>query len=356
MIKKLSILAIFSLTISLSAIKQGSAFDFGKASSGRSYIYIVGSSTISPLMAAISEEFSHKQSLEDSSFTTPVVESSGTIEGFDVFCEGVGEKYPDFTNASRAIEENEIEKCNKNGVKDIVEIKIGYDGIVIGNSVESKKVSLTKEQVFLALAQKVADKKTGKLINNPYSKWSEIDPRLPNFDIIFYGPPSTSGTREVFAELLLEKVCLNQKEFIEAYKDITLRKKQCHTLRGDGKFVESGENDNLIIKNLKSNPQAFGFFGFNFLVENGNVIQAVKIDGTDPSFDSISSKKYQLSRPLFVYFKKENINISVKMREFIKEIISVDAIGNKGYLSYHGLVTLSDSELRQLRKNILLKI
>jgi phosphate transport system substrate-binding protein len=322
----------------------------------RSYIYVVGSSTVSPLMTAVSEEFSRDQSLNNKVIITPVVEANGTAEGFRLFCAGVGYQYPDFANASQLIGENEIKQCNHNGVKEIVPIKIGYDGIVIGNSVKGKKIKLTKEQIFLALAQKVFDAKSKKLIDNPYKKWSEIDPALPPVKITVYGPPLTSGTRDVFVGIVMEDACFKKKEFIKIYENQDLRKKQCRTLRNDGVFVESGENDNLIIENLKNNPEALGIFGFNFLVANKKVIQAVKIEGVEPTFASISSKKYEFSRPLFVYFKKEHLKLIPYMREFILEIINPETIGNKGYLANSGLIPLSNYELEKITKDVLLEL
>ncbi len=246
-----------------------------------------------------------------------------------------------------------METCSHNGVKQIVEIKIGYDGIVFGNLAGGKKIKLTKEQIFLALAEKVADKKTKKLVPNFYETWDEIDPKLPKTKILVYGPPASSGTRDVFADIVLEEICLAKKEFLDEFPDFHARKKQCHTLRNDGHFIESGENDRLIIEHLKADSNAFGIFGFNFLIENQKTIQAASIDSVEPNASSIASKKYSLSRPLFVYFKKENLNSTPQMREFISEIISQETIGSKGYLVRSGLIALSDAELDEVRKNTL---
>ena len=207
-------LVIFSIFLPL---KSSAAFDFGF--NKRSYLHIVGSSTISPFMTAVSEEFARNQNLKNFTTKTPFVESSGTRVGFESFCGGVGLKYPDFVNASRPIERSEVAKCDANGVEKIVEIEIGYDGIVVGNSVRSKKLKLTKEQIFLALAEKIVDPKSKKLIANPYQKWSDIDRALPKSEILFYGPPLSSGTRDVFVDLVMEDTCFHQKEFVEIYKD-----------------------------------------------------------------------------------------------------------------------------------------
>jgi phosphate transport system substrate-binding protein len=319
----------------------------------RLQIQVVGSSTISPFLTAISEEFSREQNLKNIATITPAVESTGTGNGFKMFCGGVGAKFPDFVNASRAISDSEMETCSHNGVKQIVEIKIGYDGIVFGNLAGGKKIKLTKEQIFLALAEKVADKKTKKLVPNFYQTWDEIDSKLPKTKILVYGPPSSSGTRDVFADIVLEESCLAKKEFVDEFPDFHTRKKQCHTLRNDEHFIESGENDRLIIEHLKTNSDAFGIFGFNFLIENQKIIQAASIDSVAPNTNSIASKKYSLARPLFVYFKKENLNYTPQMREFISEIINPETIGPKGYLVRSGLIAMSDAELDEVRKNIL---
>lgn len=343
--------ALLALLISFIPLKNGFSFSFDKEK--RSYLYVTGSSTISPLMASVSEEFSRTQNLNGIETKTPHVESIGTRNGFISFCEGIGYKYPDFVNASRHIDQSELDNCKKHGVNEVIEIKIGYDGIILGNFRKSAVTKLTKEQIFLALAEKVVDKKTHKIIDNPYKKWSEIDPSLPNRNILIYGPPATSGTRDVFIDMVMEESCFNKKEFVDNYPSYESRKAQCSKIRSDGKFIESGENDDLIVQNLKNNPDSLGILGFHFLVANQHLIKAVKINGIDPNFNNISSKKYQLSRPLFVYFKKENLNLMPQMKDFIKEIINPETIGKNGYLVHSGLVPLTDSDLEKVRNNII---
>ncbi len=343
---------LVALTFLISFIPLESNAGFDYFFKPRSYILLTGSSTISPLAAAISEEFSRTQNLQNSPVKTPVVESTGTGEGFRLFCNGTGRNHPDFVNASRQIEDNELKKCSKNGVNGVVEIKIGYDGIVIGNSINSSKFNLSKEQIFAALAQKIFDEKSEKFVNNPYKKWSEIDPSLPETEILVFGPPLTSGTRDIFNELLMESACFAKKEFVDAYEDGELRRKICRNIRDDGAFIASGENDNLIIQNLKNNPNALGIFGFNFLVTNQTVMQAAQVENVAPSFESIASKQYPLSRPLFIYFKKEHLDLIPKMREFVNEIISAETLGSNGYLLHNGLIALTDDELNQVRKAV----
>jgi phosphate transport system substrate-binding protein len=315
----------------------------------RNYLHLVGSSTVSPFMAAVSEEFSRERALKNLAIQTPVAHATGTVGGFKLFCGGIGYKYPDIVGASRAIDESEIINCHNNGVKDIVAVKIGYDGIVIANAKGGKNFSLTKHQIFLALAEKIYDPKTKKIIANPYKNWNEIDAKLPKTPILFYGPPATSGTRDVFVDMIMEGSCKMQKEFVMAYADYNERKAQCHKIRNDGVFVESGENDDNIVRSLKQNPQALGIFGFNFLVVNPNAIQPVKIEGLNPTYQNISSKAYELSRPLYIYFKKEHLDLIPYMRDFITEIVNPETIGRKGYLVHNGLVAMGDEELERVR-------
>ena len=303
---------------------------------------MAGSSTVYPFARTIAEEFG-----KNSSFKTPVVESIGTGGGIKLFCLGVGEKFIDFANASREIKPSELKICNKNGVKNIVGIKIGYDGIVIANSTKAKPLNLTKEQIFLALADKVLI--NGKLVKNPYQKWSDFDKSLPNKAIVVYGPPPTSGTRDSFAELVMQEACVHNKATIAAIKN----KKNCRIIRSDGKFIEAGENDNLIIQKLKNNRDALGIFGYSYLEQNAGIIQGAKIEGVDPTFKNISSGKYTISRPLFIYFKKEHLPLIKGMKEFANAIVNKDAIGEEGYLIDKGLIPSSDAEIEKMQKEIL---
>ncbi len=314
----------------------------------RSHIHIVGSSTVYPFSAVIAETFGR-----DTEFRTPIVEATGTGGGFKFFCSGVGFSYPDFVNASRRIEVSEVRRCLENNIKEIVEIKIGYDGITLAKSNSGPKFQLTKTQIFLALAEKIPDKNTGQLIENPYTKWRDIDLKLPDVKIRIYGPPSTSGTRDAFSELVMEEACINMEEFVEIYPDKKIRGKKCRIIRSDGAFIEAGENDNLIIQKLRNDNSAFGIFGFNFLEENRNLIQPSLINGFSPTLDNIASAAYPISRPLFIYFKKEHLNLVPGMKEFIHEIISENTIGKDGYLLQKGLIPLSDFELKQVQNEVL---
>jgi phosphate transport system substrate-binding protein len=301
----------------------------------RDQIRIVGSSTVYPFTTAVAEQFG-----KTSGMKTPVVESTGTGGGMKLFCAGVGGDNPDFTNASRQIKKSEFEDCLKNGVTDIVEIKIGFDGLTIANSKSGPDLNFTKTQIFLALAKQVPDK-DGKLIDNPYKNWSDIDAALPNEKIEALGPPPTSGTRDSFVELVMEAGALG----IPAMKDLKKAdakafEKVWKSIREDGAFIDAGENDNLIVQKLEANPQAVGIFGYSFLEENASKIKGATIDGVQPTYEAIASGEYKVARPLFVYAKKQHVGVVPGVVEFVKEYVSDKAIGEDGYLASKGLVTL----------------
>ncbi len=308
-------------------------------------IQIVGSSTVYPFVTVAAEEFGNS-----TDFKTPIVESTGTGGGFKLFCAGLGEKHPDVSNASRAIKKSEEELCAKNGVKAITEVKIGFDGIVLANSKKADRYNLSKEQIFLALAKKVPSE--GKLIDNPNKSWSDIDPSLPKVKIEVYGPPTTSGTRDAFAELVMEPSCKNLPEFKAAYSEKKPRKKACHLLREDGPYIEAGENDNLIVQKLRSNSQALGIFGFGFLDQNTDTVQGSVIAGKEPTFDNISDGSYGISRSLYVYLKDEHIGKTAGLQEFASELIGDEAAGEYGYLTEKGLIPLPAKELETMQGRV----
>ncbi len=315
------------------------------AQSARDYISIVGSSTVYPFTTAVAEQFGKA----NTSFKTPKVESTGTGGGFKLFCGGVGVQHPDLTNASRAIKKSEIENCASNGVKEIVEIKIGFDGIVLATSKKTEPMPLTIKDLWLALAKEVPEAGTGKLIANPFKTWKDINPLLSARKIEVLGPPPTSGTRDAFVELVMDHGCKEFAAIKELEKaDEKKAKAVCQTLREDGVFIEAGENDNLIVNKLVSNPNALGIFGFSFLEENLDKIQGETINGVKPDFESIASGKYPVSRPLFVYAKKAHIGVIPGIREFIAEFTSDKAFGEDGYLSNKGLIPLPTQQRKQV--------
>ena len=304
----------------------------------RDQIQIVGSSTVFPFSTSVAEQFGQK-----TSFKTPVVEATGSGGGMKLFCAGVGENTPDITNASRRIKETEFKQCGENGVTP-VEVKIGFDGIVMANAKAGPDMDITRKQIFLALAKEVpgAD---GKMIPNPYKKWSDIDPSLPNTKIEVLGPPPTSGTRDAFAEIALEGGA-KKIEVLAALRksDKKAFKKVAHAVREDGAYVEAGENDNLIIQKLEANPNAFGVFGFSFLDQNTDKVKGAVVNGNAPEFDLIADGDYPISRSLFFYVKKEHVGVIPGIQEFVAEFTAEGTWGEDGYLADKGLIPLPDED------------
>ena len=299
----------------------------------RDQIQIVGSSTVFPFTTAVAERLG-----QGGKFKTPVVESTGTGGGMKLFCSGVGENTPDFTNASRAMKDSELESCKAAGVTP-VEIKVGFDGIVLASSKAGKPIEVTKEQIFKALAKNVAV--DGKVVPNPYMNWSDVDASLPATKIEVLGPPPTSGTRDAFVELVMDAACQDEVK--------AANEKGCGEIREDGAYVEAGENDNLIVQKLEANPNAFGIFGFSFLDQNADKLQGATVDGVEPTFENIASGKYPVARSLFVYAKKEHVGVIPGIAEFITEYTSEAAWGPEGYLADKGLIPLPDADRAKVR-------
>ena len=314
----------------------------------RDQIKIVGSSTVFPYTQAVAEDFGKKTGKK-----SPVVESTGTGGGMKIFCQGVGEANPDFTGASRAMKKSEWELCKKNGVNDITEIQIGYDGLSVAQSNKGKPLDLSKAQLFLALASEVPD--GDKLVPNPNKKWSDLDKALPDVAITVYGPPPTSGTRDAFVELAMHKGCQALDYFKKKKSELAkadykkLISEKCTPMRQDGPFIEAGENDNLIVQRIEADPNALGIFGYSFLYENQDKLQGVKVAGVEPSFDTIADASYGLSRPLFFYIKNAHRKVILGMDDFIAEYVSVASMGKDGYLHERGLVVLSDDALKEMQ-------
>jgi len=310
------------------------------AQAGRDYVYIVGSSTVYPFSTVVAERFGRR-----ADFKTPKVEATGTGGGMKLFCDGVGVGYPDVVNASRRIKESEVEKCRSNGVDEIVEVKIGYDGIVVANAAGSEQSELSRRELYLALAKHVPGVAPGDLVENPHKRWSDVDPSLPDAEIEVLGPPPTSGTRDAFVELAMEGGC-RTIPWVAALEETDKGRflSICHTVREDGAYVEAGENDNLIVQKLKANPQAFGIFGFSFLDQNVEKVQGAAIDGYEPTFEAIADGNYPVSRPLYFYVKKAHVDVIPGLRGFLKEFTSERAWGEDGYLTYRGLIPMPEEE------------
>jgi phosphate transport system substrate-binding protein len=315
----------------------------------RDVISIVGSSTVYPFATVVAERFG-----KAGSFKTPKIESTGTGGGFKLFCGGVGVQHPDMSNASRAIKASEFEACQKNGVKEIVEVKIGYDGIVVANSKKGPALKLTTKDIFLALAKEVPDPKGGEgLVANPYKTWKEVNAALPDVKIEVLGPPPTSGTRDAFLELGMEPGAIKFESLKKLSKDDAKKfQKVFSSIREDGAYVEAGENDNLIVQKLGANPNALGIFGFSFLDQNNDKIQGSYVDGNPPTFENIASGKYTMARPLFFYVKTAHVGVIPGIKEYLAEFTSEKAWGKDGYLSEKGLIPLPDAERKQVAENV----
>jgi phosphate transport system substrate-binding protein len=310
----------------------------------RDYISIIGSSTVYPFATVVAERFGRR----NAAFKTPKIESTGTGGGIKAFCAGVGVQHPDIANASRRITDSEVEDCARNGVTGIVEVKIGYDGIVLANAKSSPQYRLTLRDVFLALAKNVPDPAGAeKLVPNPYTRWSEVNSELPDEPIEVLGPPPTSGTRDAFNELVMEGGC-KTFEWIAALPRAEALV-ACHTLRDDGHFIEAGENDNLIVQKLEASPRQLGIFGFSFLEQNSDRVQGAHIDGVAPTFDTIAEGAYPVSRPLFFYVKKAHAPVIPGIREFLTEFTGEGAVGEFGYLTDNGLIPLAEEERAEMQ-------
>ncbi len=312
----------------------------------RDYIQIVGSSTVYPFTTVVAEQFG-----KTTRFKTPKVESTGSGGGLKLFCAGVGVEHPDMTNSSRRIKKTEVERCSRNGVQEIVELKVGYDGIAVANSKKSKPLALTPQDLYLALAKDVPANADGSERKpNPNKTWKDVNPRLPALKIEVLGPPPTSGTRDAFVELVMDAGC---KKFA-AIKKMSKkpRRAACRTMREDGAFVEAGENDNLIVQKLDANPDAFGIFGFSFLDQNTDKLRGASINGVKPEFETIADGSYPVSRPLYLYIKKAHLDVISGMREFLAEYTSEKAWGDEGYLSDKGLIPMPGKERQQFSSDV----
>ena len=359
MIKKTLALATLS-----AALLAGTA-----NAAARDYISIVGSSTVYPFATVVAEQFGRT-----TRFKTPKVESTGSGGGLKLFCAGIGVEHPDITNASRRIKKSEQELCAKNGVADIIEVKVGYDGIVMANAKGAPKLELSTRDIFLALAKQVPGP-DGKLIDNPYQTWADVNPALPATKIEVLGPPPTSGTRDAFVELAMEggaktfadlkalrksknadeikalmaKLGIPESAFNKKGKKVF--KAVAHGIREDGAYIEAGENDNLIINKLVANPKALGIFGYSFLDQNADKVQGAVVNGQEPTFEAIASGDYPVSRALFFYVKKAHVGKVPGMAEYLAEFSSDKAWGDEGYLADKGLIPMPEAERGQFAYN-----
>jgi len=331
----IALLTASALTVSLSA---------------RDQIKIVGSSTVYPFSSAVAEELG-----ATSKYPTPVVESTGSGGGMKLFCAGNEMNTPDITNASRRMKAKEFKLCEKNGVTDITEAVIGFDGIAFAQAKSNAPFSVTKKQLLLAVAAEVPSKDGKSLVKNPYTKWSQIDASLPSREIVIYGPPKSSGTRDAFEDMILKGQTKKMAVYTSLYKMDKVKNKaykKYKKIRTDGVYVPSGENDNLIVSKLNKNKAAFGIFGYSFLMENDDKVQGAKVNGVLPNPKSISSGKYPISRSLFFYTKNSHASKVPAMSKYVDMFMSEDMIGKEGILGEIGLIALPDARRNALRSSV----
>ena len=308
---------------------------FSTTAQARDSLSLAGSSTVLPFARIIAEQLG-----KNPNFKTPVVESGGSSVGKKGVCDGVGTKFIDIGNASSRMKTKELAYCEKNGVK-LTEIKVGYDGIVVANSKKGKVLNISKADLGKALTAKVAI--NGKMVDNPYKKWSEINPSLPNVEIRVYGPPTTSGTRASYAEMVNEKgYCKKDSEAKAALKAAGMKAKKCRAMRTDGAFIEAGEQDNLIVQKLNEDITAYGIFGFSYLDQNSDTLQGAVISKTAPTFENIASNNYSVSRALYYYVKHQHIGVVPGIKEYMAEWTK--HWGDEGALSDAGMIPMPKSE------------
>ena len=329
--------------IAAAAVALGAA----ASASARDQISIVGSSTVFPYTQAVAEEFSNQTGA-----AAPIVEATGTGGGMQQFCNGIGVAFADMTGASRSMRASEYAKCVENGVTDVTEALIGFDGLSMAISRSADfDWDLTLEEVYLALGAQVPV--DGAWVDNPYRKWSDVDSRLPAIDIVVLGPPPTSGTRDAFVELAMHEGCKTLDFVTSGGFDSKWINENCSRMRTDGPFIEAGENDNLIVQRLISDPNSLGIFGYSFVYENLDRLKGVKLGGVEPTFETIADKSYPVSRPLFFYIKNAHRGVIPNFQEFIEAYMSEDALAPGGYLSERGLVPLVDTVRAETQQRVI---
>lgn len=314
------------------------------AEQSRDYMMIVGSTTVKPFSSMVVDKLTITSEIEP-----PMVQYTGSGGGLMLFCAGVGVLDPDVAYASRRIRKSEFKRCQENGVDSIIEVKVGYDGIVLTRGIDSSSMNLSLRDIYLALAKEVPDPKGGHtFIANPYKTWQDVNKRLPNEPIIVWGPSGASGTNYVFSRLAMEGGC-RTFDWIRALKneDLWRYKTTCRTLRDDGVYVAVSENDDATVKKLTGNPHAVAIFGFSILERNQKSIRGLQVDNVEPDFDTISNDSYPISRPLYLYVKKAHVDVYPGIREFLQEFTSDLAWGDQGYLATIGLVPMLEEERRK---------
>jgi phosphate transport system substrate-binding protein len=308
----------------------------------RDHVEVAGSSTVFPFTAAVIQRL---KAIPD---VNVVNRSTGTGGGMHAFCGGTGDEFPDITGASRSMKDYERQYCNDNGVNNITVLPIGYDGIVLASASGTPRIQFTLAHLYQALAREVV--KDGTLVPNPHRTWRDVDASLPDWKILVLGPPSTSGTRDTFEQLALKPAC-------ESFKTVQALEPQrsnsvCTTIRRDGHYVELGEDDIEIIKQLRNHPESFGIFGYSYVVQYKDIVRPNPVDGILPTDESIDSRSYPLSRPLYLYVKDVRLHSTPGLTAFLQEYTSDHAFGSDGYLSEIGLVPLNNKSLQEVQCNL----
>ena len=314
------------------------------AHAARDYISIAGSSTVLPFSTIVAEQLGRNPS-----YKTPVVESGGSSLGKKSVCDGTGLQFIDLGNASSRMKSGELEYCDNNGVQ-LTEIKVGYDGIVVANSKRGNALRISRSDLGKALTAMVPASEAGgsgnAMVPNPFRKWSDINPAYPNVEIRVYGPPTTSGTRASFAELVNEEgYCKSDPVARKVLKALGEKAKVCRAMRTDGAYIEAGEQDNLIVQKLKEDPNAYGIFGFSYLDQNSDALQGAIVDGTKPTFDEIADGTYSVSRALYFYVKHSHVDVIPGIRKYMNEWTR--HWGEEGILSDAGMIPMSAAERRK---------
>ncbi len=338
----MSFMKLTASSLAIAAVSAGAA-----AAQSRDAVRVVGSSTVFPYTQAAAEQFAN-----NTGSPSPIVESTGTGGGMQIFCGGIGESHADMTGASRAMTASEFAVCQENGVTDITEALIGYDGLSLAISRSNDfEWDLTLSEVYLALGAQV--EVDGEWVDNPFTTWNQINPNFPDVAITVLGPPPTSGTRDAFVELAMHVGCEELPYVQEGGFDGDWVEENCSRMRTDGPFIEAGENDNLIVQRLNADPNAMGIFGYSYLFENEDVLKGVNIGGVAPSFETIASFDYGVARPLYFYIKNAHRGVIPNLEEFIAEYVSDDALAPGGYLTERGLVPLTDGPRAEMQKNVM---
>ena len=310
----------------------------------RDFVSIAGSSTVLPFATIIAEEMG-----KNPQFKTPVVESGGSSVGKKGVCDGIGVETIDIGNASSRMKTGELEYCEKNGVT-LTEIKVGYDGIVVAHSINGTPLNISKSDLGKALTAQVPDE-NGNWIDNPYTHWNQINPDLPNLKIRVMGPPTTSGTRASFVEMVNEKgYCKKDPAAKAALKASGKKAKSCRAMRTDGAFIEAGEQDNLIVQKLQEDVDTYGIFGFSYLDQNTDVIQGAVVDGGEPTFEAIADGSYSISRSLYFYVKHAHIGVVPGVEEYVNEWTK--HWGEDGILADAGMVPLPADEMVEMESRM----